>query len=122
MLVSFVVLIPLLTSLIIYLIFSITNAMSLQAGQDVCALSLGVELLPDGSIDTSSIVVSPSRIVVDYRLSYDEVDEMLEEGVGYNEEWQLGALLDAATKRRNHRIENGSTEGMVSFSPRIASS
>jgi len=58
-------------------------------------------------------VVSPSKVCVSYRLTYDDVDEMLEEGVGYSEEWQLGALLDAAKKRRQHRIENGSTEGFV---------
>lgn len=38
---------------------------------------------------------------------------MLEEGIGYNEEWQLGVLLDVATKRRQYRVKNGSTEGMV---------
>jgi hypothetical protein len=38
---------------------------------------------------------------------------MLEEGVGFSEEWQLGAMLDAANKRRKYRMENGSTESMV---------
>lgn len=40
---------------------------------------------------------------------------MLDEGVGYTEEWQIGALLAAATKRRAHRVARGSTEGMVPF-------
>jgi len=91
----------------------IAEEASLTTNRDVCALSLGVELLDDGSIDTSSIVVMPSKVSVSYRLTYEDVDEMLEEGVGYSEEWQLGALLDAAKKRRQHRIENGSTEGFV---------
>eukprot|EP00590_Aulacoseira_subarctica_P006934 CAMPEP_0172420588 /NCGR_PEP_ID=MMETSP1064-20121228/6944_1 /TAXON_ID=202472 /ORGANISM="Aulacoseira subarctica , Strain CCAP 1002/5" /LENGTH=637 /DNA_ID=CAMNT_0013160613 /DNA_START=608 /DNA_END=2521 /DNA_ORIENTATION=+ len=91
-----------------------SGCMSLRAGHDNCALSLGVELLPDGSIDTSSIVLSPSLIRVQYRLSYNEVDEMLEEGVGFNEEWELGAMLFAAKQRKSYRCQNGSTEGIIS--------
>lgn len=87
--------------------------MSLESWEDNCALSLGVELNPDGSIDPSSIIVTPSLIHVDYRLTYDQVDEMLDEGVGYTEEWQIGALLSAATQRRAHRVGRGSTEAMV---------
>lgn len=87
--------------------------MSLKANNNVYALSIGVELNSDGSIDASSLVLTPSLIRVSYRLSYDEVDEMLEEGVGYSEEWQLGAMLAAATKRRNYRMKNGSSEAMV---------
>jgi RNB domain len=90
-----------------------TDLMSLKANHDVCALSLGVELNDDGSIVESSLVVTPSLIRVSYRLTYDEVDEMLEEGIAYNEEWELGALLAAALKRRELRIRNGSSEGMV---------
>jgi hypothetical protein len=89
--------------------------MSLESYEDKCALSLGVELNSDGSIIPTSIVLTPSTINVDYRLTYDQVDEMLDEGVGYTEEWQIGALLSAATKRRAHRVEMGSTEGMVPF-------
>lgn len=89
--------------------------MSLHAWEDKYALSLGVELNDDGSINPSSVILTPSVINVDYRLTYDQVDEMLDEGVGYAEEWQLGALLAAATKRRSHRVNRGSTEGMVPF-------
>ena len=89
------------------------KCMSLNANFDSYALSLGVELNSDGSINEKSIVITPSLIRVSYRLTYDEVDEMLEEGVGYNEEWQLGALLAAATKRRKYRSMNGSNEGMI---------
>jgi hypothetical protein len=92
-----------------------SEVMSLHAGEDKRALSLGVELNDDGSINPSSVILTPSIIKIDYRLTYDQVDEMLEEGVGYAEEWQLGALLAAATKRRSNRVKRGSTEGMVPF-------
>jgi hypothetical protein len=92
-----------------------SETMSLHAWEDKYALSLGVELNEDGSINPSSVILTSSIINVDYRLTYDQVDEMLDEGVGYVEEWQLGALLEAATKRRSHRVNRGSTEGMVPF-------
>jgi len=90
-----------------------TELMSLRANKDTYALSLGVELNEDGSIKKDSVVIAPSQIRVSYRLTYDDVDEMLEEGAGYSEEWQLGAMLDAAIRRRKFRIRNGSTEGLV---------
>jgi len=90
------------------------NLMSLNANKDTQALSLGVELLPSGAIDTNApLIVTPSLVRVSYRLTYNEVDEMLEEGVGYDEEWQLGALLTAAIKRRLFRSRNGSSEAMI---------
>jgi RNB domain len=90
-----------------------TELMSLKVNEDVRALSLGVELNDDGSLDVSTLIVTPSLIRVAYRLTYDEVDEMLEEGIAYNEEWEIGALLMAATKRRELRIKNGSAEGLI---------
>jgi RNB domain len=87
--------------------------MSLIMNRDSFALSLGVELNADGSIDDSTILVTPSLIRVSYRLTYDEVDEMLEEGIGYNEEWELGALLNLATTRRKYRCSQGSSEGSI---------
>ncbi|GKY98357.1 hypothetical protein MPSEU_000793300 [Mayamaea pseudoterrestris] len=90
-----------------------SDAMSLIAGQDACALSMGVELNEDGSIDPSSVLITPSLIRVDYRLTYEDADEMLSEGVAYQEEWELGALFDMATRRRNYRVRNGSIEGVV---------
>ena len=87
--------------------------MSLRQGHDCCALSLGVELNEDGSINTDSIIVIPSMVQVKYRLTYNQVDEMMDAGVGYFEEWELGAMLTAATKRRALRAKNGSSEGRV---------
>eukprot|EP00532_Pseudo-nitzschia_australis_P005149 CAMPEP_0168188690 /NCGR_PEP_ID=MMETSP0139_2-20121125/15853_1 /TAXON_ID=44445 /ORGANISM="Pseudo-nitzschia australis, Strain 10249 10 AB" /LENGTH=845 /DNA_ID=CAMNT_0008111287 /DNA_START=283 /DNA_END=2820 /DNA_ORIENTATION=- len=89
------------------------QVMSLRAQTDVCALSLGVELNDDGSIVEDSIVVTPSTVRVTYRLTYDDADEMLADGVGYSEEWQLGQLYTAAQQRRQFRIHNGSSEDFV---------
>lgn len=89
------------------------DKMSLKANQDACALSLGVELAEDGSIIDSSIIVVPSQVCVTYRLTYDEVDEMLEDGIAYSEEWELGSLYSAALLRRNFRVSNGSAESFV---------
>jgi exoribonuclease R len=90
-----------------------SDLMSLKVNENVRALSLGVELNDDGSLNESTIIVTPSLINVSYRLTYDEVDEMLEEGIGYNEEWEIGTLLMAAKRRREFRIRNGSSEGMI---------
>jgi exoribonuclease R len=92
-----------------------SNIMSLTSNVDKFALSLGVQLHPNGTIDTTSIIVTPSLILVNYRLTYDEVNEMLDEGVGYTEEWEIGTLLSVARTRRAYRISRGSTEGMVPF-------
>jgi exoribonuclease II len=87
--------------------------MSLKANTDAFALSLGVELDGDGSIIDSSILVTSSKVRVSYRLTYDDVDEMIEDGIAYSEEWELGALYSAALLRREHRIRNGSAEAFV---------
>ena len=89
------------------------QVMSLKAQTDAYALSLGVELDDDGSIIDDSIIVTPSIVRVDYRLTYDEADEMLEDGVAYNEEWELGKLFDAAQQRRKFRMNNGSSEDFI---------
>jgi exoribonuclease-2 len=89
------------------------QVMSLNAHTDACALSLGVELNEDGSIIDESIIVTSSTVRVSYRLTYDDVDEMLQDGIAYNEEWELGQLYIAAQRRRAYRMENGSAEGYV---------
>ena len=90
-----------------------TDLMSLRDNEDSYALSMAMEINADGSIDEKSIHMIPSLIRVDYRLTYDEVDEMLQEGIGYAEEWELGVLLDTALARRQYRIQNGSSEGLI---------
>jgi exoribonuclease-2 len=89
------------------------ETMSLNPNVDVCAVSLGVELNDDGSIVDSSIIVTPSTIRVTYGLTYDEVDEMLVDGIAYNEEWELGQLYAAAQRRRSFRMKKGSAETFI---------
>ena len=90
-----------------------SDLMALKTNKDSFALSLAVELNEDGSVDPNSLELTPSIISVTYRLTYDEVDEMLEEGIGYREEWELGALLAEAKKRRKYRCSNGSSEQLI---------
>lgn len=90
-----------------------SEKMSLNANAEKSSLSLGVELAPDGSVIDSSIRMTASTIKVSYRLTYDDVDDMLEDGVAYNEEWELGELYTAAESRRDYRIRNGSSEGFI---------
>ncbi len=90
-----------------------SDLMALKTHRDSYALSLAVELNEDGSVDPDSLMLTPSIIRVTYRLTYDEVDEMLEEGIGYHEEWELGALLAEAKKRRKYRCANGSSEQLI---------
>lgn len=90
-----------------------SDLMALKTNKDSYALSLAVELNEDGSVDPNSLILTPSIIRVTYRLTYDEVDEMLEEGIGYREEWELGALLAEAKKRRKYRCSNGSSEKLI---------
>ncbi|KAL3917068.1 MAG: hypothetical protein SGILL_004886 [Bacillariaceae sp.] len=90
-----------------------SDVMSLRANTDSEALSLGVELAEDGSIIDDSIVLCPSTVRVTYRLTYDQVDEMIEDGIAFNEEWELGKLLTAAQTRRIFRRNNGSSEKFV---------
>jgi len=90
------------------------KAMSLRSdGKDSYALSLSVQLNDNGSIDPNSLTISPSLLLIDYRLTYDDVDEMLDHGTAYFEEKELGMLLQEANRRRAWRIGNGSTEGFV---------
>ncbi|KAL3930568.1 MAG: hypothetical protein SGBAC_011707 [Bacillariaceae sp.] len=90
-----------------------SEKMSLNANAEKSSLSLGVELATDGSVIDSSIRMTASTIKVSYRLTYDDVDDMLEDGVAYNEEWELGELYTAAEIRRDYRIRNGSSEGFI---------
>ena len=53
-----------------------TGAFSLNAGQDCCAMSIGALVHPDGSF--SEATVTPSRVTVAQRMTYEEVDTALE--------------------------------------------
>ncbi|AFY59793.1 ribonuclease catalytic domain-containing protein [Synechococcus sp. PCC 6312] len=64
-----------------------TGPMSLVAGKTCCALSFGIILQPDGSI--ADYQICPSLIKPTYRLTYEDVDMMLELAV-QNEPELLG--------------------------------
>ena len=92
----------------------VSDSMSLTPYRDSRALSLSCLLDPDtGKIKKDTITVTPSLIRVDYKLTYADVDEMLDYGVAYGEEFQIGLLLGLARLRRRYRISNGSTESLI---------
>ncbi|MEO1519886.1 MAG: ribonuclease R family protein [Cyanobacteria bacterium J06633_2] len=80
-----------------------TGPMSLTQGQVCCALSFGIVLSNEGRIDTYSI--RPSLIRPTYRLTYEDVDEILELGV--SAEPELEALAKLAERRRTWRQAQG---------------
>jgi exoribonuclease-2 len=80
-----------------------TGPMSLVQGKVCCALSFGVILEPTGAIQDYSI--HTSLIKSTYRLTYDDVDEMLELGV--QAESELEAIANWAKCRRTWRQSQG---------------
>ena len=81
-----------------------TGPMSLNSGQTCCALSFSIILHADGSVEEFSI--HPSLVKPTYRLTYDDVDEMLELGV--QAEPELIAIADWAKTRHRWRQSQGS--------------
>ncbi|TVR07663.1 MAG: RNB domain-containing ribonuclease [Phormidium sp. GEM2.Bin31] len=81
-----------------------TGPMSLNSGQTCCALSFSILLNPDGSVEEFSI--HPSLVKPTYRLTYDDVDEMLELGV--RAEPEIIAIADWAKTRHRWRQSQGS--------------
>jgi len=84
-----------------------TGPMSLVQGRLSCALSFGVILDETGAI--ADYTIHTSHIKPTYRLTYEDVDEMLELGV--QGESELEAIAQAAERRRNWR----STHGAISI-------
>ncbi len=80
-----------------------TGPMSLVQGQPCCALTFGVLLSEEGAVEEYSI--QPSLIRPTYRLTYDDVDEMLQLGV--TEEPELGYLSHWARQRLQWRDSQG---------------
>ena len=80
-----------------------TGPMSLVQGQFCCALSFGVVLDRDGAVEEYSI--HTSLIKPTYRLTYEDVDEMLELGVQAEPEIDAIALL--ARRRQTWRHSQG---------------
>jgi exoribonuclease-2 len=80
-----------------------TGPMSLIQGQICCALSFGIILDPTGAIQDYSI--NTSLIKSTYRLTYEDVDEMLELGV--QAESELEAIAQWAKRRQVWRHSQG---------------
>ncbi|MEL7495144.1 MAG: ribonuclease R family protein, partial [Cyanobacteria bacterium J06554_11] len=80
-----------------------TGPMSLVQGQVCNALSFGVILAEDGSIESYSI--QPSRVKPTYRLTYEDADEMVELGV--QAEGELLAIAQHARQRLAWRKSQG---------------
>jgi exoribonuclease-2 len=80
-----------------------TGPMSLIQGQVCCGLSFGILLQDDGAVASYGIV--PSLIKPTYRLTYEDVDEMLE--LGIQAEPELLALADWAKRRQDWREAQG---------------
>lgn len=77
--------------------------MSLRQGLECCALSFGIVLAANGAIADYEICVS--LIKPTYRLTYDDVDEMLE--LGLETEAELLAIAAWAKQRQVWREEQG---------------
>ncbi|WP_404789119.1 ribonuclease catalytic domain-containing protein [Altericista sp. CCNU0014] len=80
-----------------------TGPMSLIQGQLCCALSFGVILSDDGAVE--SYEITASTIKPTYRLTYEDVDEILELGV--QAEPELIALSAWAERRQAWRMGQG---------------
>ncbi|NJN21209.1 MAG: VacB/RNase II family 3'-5' exoribonuclease [Leptolyngbya sp. RL_3_1] len=80
-----------------------TGPMSLVQGEQCYALSFGVILNPAGGIE--DYVIATSLIKPTYRLTYEDVDEMLD--LGIEAEPELLAIAQWATLRQQWRIDQG---------------
>ncbi|WP_017298239.1 ribonuclease catalytic domain-containing protein [Nodosilinea nodulosa] len=80
-----------------------TGAMSLIQGHICCALSFGIDLTDDG--DIRDYTIHPTLIRPTYRLTYDDVDEMLE--LGITAEPELQGLAHWAKVRGQWRMTQG---------------
>ena len=80
-----------------------TGPMSLVQGEVCCALSFGVILDENGAVEEYSI--HASLIKPTYRLTYEDVDEMLELGV--TAESEIAAVASWARRRKAWRYKQG---------------
>ena len=83
-----------------------TGPMSLVQNKVCYALSFGVSL--DDSGEIIDYVIQPTTVKPTYRLTYDDVDEMLE--LGLTNEPELADLAESAEKRRQWRKSRGSIQ------------
>nr|WP_211176267.1 ribonuclease R family protein [Brasilonema sp. UFV-L1] len=80
-----------------------TGPMSLVQGQVCCALSFGIILDDTGAVEDYSI--HPSFIKPTYRLTYEDVDEVLDLGV--EAESEITAIANWARRRKAWRYAQG---------------
>ncbi|MEA5504150.1 ribonuclease R family protein [Halotia wernerae UHCC 0503] len=80
-----------------------TGPMSLVQGQVCCALSFGIVLDPTGAVE--DYCIHPSFIKPTYRLTYEDVDEMLQLGV--QAEPEIEAIANWARQRKSWRYNQG---------------
>ncbi|GAB4433396.1 MAG: ribonuclease R [Cyanobacteria bacterium J069] len=80
-----------------------TGPMSLLQGQVCHAFSFGVMVDAEGAIQ--SYEMHPTRIKPTYRLTYDDVDEMLQ--LGIQAEPELEVLFQTASQRQRWRMQQG---------------
>ncbi|MBD2690665.1 RNB domain-containing ribonuclease [Anabaena catenula] len=80
-----------------------TGPMSLVQGKICCALSFGIVLDQTGSVEDYRI--HPSLMKPTYRLTYEDVDEMLELGV--EAEPEIAAIANSAQRRKAWRYNQG---------------
>ncbi len=81
-----------------------TGPMSLRQGQKCCALSFGVILDPSGAV--AEYEITTSTIEPTYRLTYEDVEEMLQ--LGIPGEPEIDALAKASKLRNQWRQTQGS--------------
>lgn len=81
-----------------------TGPMSLRQGQLCCALSFGVILDPSGAV--AEYEITPSTIEPTYRLTYEDVEEMLQ--LGIPGETEIESIAKASKLRHQWRQSQGS--------------
>ncbi len=81
-----------------------TGPMSLRQGQLCCALSFGVILDPTGAV--AEYEITPSTIEPTYRLTYEDVEEMLQ--LGIPGETEIESIAKASKLRHQWRQSQGS--------------
>ncbi|BAY18731.1 ribonuclease II [Anabaenopsis circularis NIES-21] len=80
-----------------------TGPMSLVQGKICCALSFGIILDSNGAVEDYSI--HASLIKPTYRLTYEDVDEMVQ--IGVQAEPEIEAIANWAKKRKSWRYNQG---------------
>jgi exoribonuclease II len=81
-----------------------TGPMSLRQGQKCCAISFGVILDPSGAV--AEYEITTSTIEPTYRLTYEDVEEMLQ--LGIPGEGEIESIAKASKLRTQWRLSQGS--------------